>query len=234
MRAVPSEQLSAVAADMNVHVERFIDELGLRNQLTVAAVVQAAQRSACTVVAAHADVIQHPTSKCQCGSFLHARLDKECQAAVLDTDGWQLLRHVPVRCRNPVCHRRDKYVWYNYVAVSATEHVWSWDGSFEMKYFFTVNTWGVTAAWLRQHTQRLALQYVAFEAEAAVHRRGAAREGNEQIIPDKEDRKMLKAWMCWRVVGTTGGKQHVYTSPYRCSIILFDHFFFNDHLHCMP
>jgi hypothetical protein len=121
-------------------------------------------------------------------------------SSVLDVGGWKCIRHIPRRCRRQVCKYKDKRFWYNYVTDSEHGHVWFWDPMHELKYFFTCNTWGVSAAWLRQFTERAALQHVTFVGEAEVHLQAAIRDGIVNIVPDKARLKMHKAWFYWRVV----------------------------------
>ena len=186
-------------AGMDFHVARLLNELGLQGQITVEAFRKAAEVVGCDVVEERREKVRHPCHKCWCGKELHPREDKEAQAAVLDVGGWRQVWHVPMRCRSQICPRRENYVWYNYITISKTEHLWAWEDTFELKYFFVHNQWGVTTAWLRQYQHRMAFQYTAFESEAVVHRSCAARDGQARIVPSKEENKMMRAWICWRV-----------------------------------
>ena len=90
--------------------------------------------------------------------------------------------------------------WYNYIAKDRATHVWMWPSDRALEYFFTGADWGVSAKWLRQHTQRMAHQYVAFHSESAVHRAAAERTGAQTNIPCRPDLKMKSAWFMWRLV----------------------------------
>ena len=122
------------------------------------------------------------------------------QATILDIGGWVQAIHVPRRCRRQACSLRDKRVWYNFIVMDERTHEWSWDATDELRYLFLSATFGVSAAWLRQYTQRASLQHATWDAEAQVHRRAALRSGRLALIPDKAPRKLSKAWFCWRIV----------------------------------
>eukprot|EP00974_Lingulodinium_polyedra_P039625 3801533-Lingulodinium_polyedra.AAC.1 len=119
-----------------------------------------------------------PNPNCRaCGFPVAARRADSVAASVLDVGGWLKLAHMPRRCRRQGCSLQDKRVWYNFVVLDERTHEWSWDNANELKYFFLSANFGVTTAWLRQYTQRAALQHVTWAAEERVHRRAAIRVG---------------------------------------------------------
>ena len=121
-------------------------------------------------------------------------------ASILTLGGWELRQHAPLRCMCRGCEMHGKRVWYNYVSDTKEKHMWRWDPSDKMDYFFVTNSWGVSTAWLRQFTERLARQHVSFQSEAVVHEREAGRVGDLDRVPNRADLKLEKAWVAWRVV----------------------------------
>ena len=69
-----------------------------------------------------------------------------------------------------------------------------------MKYFFSANTWGVTAQWLRQFSQRLVHHCGSFTGEACVHASAAKRNGDTGVVPDEARQKLKDTWLRWRIV----------------------------------
>ena len=159
--------------------------------------------------------LRFPSSSCPCcAALLSPRPDKARVSRVLHTTGWAAYNHVPVRCRNvSQCVLANKYVWYNYVTDCEHLHRWTWPQDEELQFFFLSNAWGVTTAWLRQMSQRLAHHYASFTGEAAVHDFEARRAG--QSTPDEAKTKLFHAWLLWRYVirahersdGSTGGDE---------------------------
>ena len=117
----------------------------------------------------------------------------------------RVLVKVPKRCkrREENCSLSGKRVWYNYTSQGTRDHPFTWPANATMEYFFLYEDWGVTCRWLRQHTQRMAFQYVAFSSEAAVHMPVDHAMSIDSAQPHRPDIKIKEAWYMWRVVVRT-------------------------------
>ena len=96
-----------------------------------------------------------PNETCSvCGSRLLEH--HKVLASVLAPDGWTQVEHAGKRCRRSSCDRYHKLVWHNYVSMSRQDHQFEWDSLDSMDYFFVEAHWGVSCAWLRQMSRRVA------------------------------------------------------------------------------
>lgn len=188
---------------MSAVLQAVLSRLGLSREVSTQEVADALDQCGleCRPKPGCATTIAHPCRQCtKCNRHLSPDDAKALTASVLDVTGWKQLRHVPLRCRNKDCVYVNKRVWYNYIVLDSRTHMWMWEPADEMFFFFTHNHWGVSTAWLRQHTQRMHYQYASFASEAKIHTRGARRAGIESGIPSRPDLKIKVAWFLWRVV----------------------------------
>ena len=143
--------------------------------------------------------VMYPGPQCPCCHGNLTPFGRNVVARVLRPTGWDRVVHQPVRCRNPRCERVDKYIWHNYVAMGGRSRLWTWPDE-ELEYFFVCASWGVTTAWLRQMSQRIVHHFASFAGEAAVHKEEARRNGHLTAVPPKAAKKLLHAWLFWRLV----------------------------------
>jgi hypothetical protein len=139
----------------------------------------------------------------ECGGTLHADRGHAVVAQVLDVPGWKDCLHVPFRCRRGACRLSGKRVWHNFVSEAHDVHSWCWPDGKELKHFFITTSWGVSTAWLRQHTQRLTLQFASFVSEAEVHDAELERASADRRAPHRADLKLKQAWLMWRLVAAS-------------------------------
>jgi hypothetical protein len=182
---------------MERQVAEALRRLGAEKNMNPSALLRALEDAGCKV-RGDVEEASMPGIRCPggCGGERPLRQGEAVEASALGVSGWKVVRHVPRRCQKK---NKDKRLWYNFVTQGEHERIWLWEDTHELQYFFTCNSWGVTAGWLRQFTQRAALQHVTFTREAEVHRAAAKRKGELIIIPDKAHLKLQKAWLCWRV-----------------------------------
>lgn len=132
-----------------------------------------------------------------CGGALSEK--RSVQASLLDTGGWEPVKHHILRCRNRSCVNRNRSVGYNYInagdeKVAALNFLWDVDD--EMAFFFVHPSWGVTVSWLRQFSRRACWQWASFKSEAQVH----SRTADKTVVPSRSDLKLQRSWCLWRVV----------------------------------
>ena len=171
-----------------------LKDLGVPD-IAAAGLLQQAQRAA----GGSGGALTNPSRICpHCDGPMRLQEREAVNASVLCVGGWEVRRHVPLRCEKRGCLR--KRVWYNYISESTSNHVWHWRDHDRLEYLFLANTWGVSAQWLRQFTQRLAHQHASFDSEAKVHGEAARRAGRAEVVPFRADLKLQKAWIAWRVI----------------------------------
>ena len=180
-------------------VQRALDALGARCQIAPADLLRELEAAGLSVCSEQQPKALRPCTDCaSCQGPMQPEATAAVVASVLDVGGWGQVQHVPLRCRQARCALAGKRAWYNYTAVSSQRHVWCWRESDELEYFFVQAGWGVTSRWLRQFTQRMAVQFASFESEAAIHWRAARRAGQEALVPHRAKLKIKRAWYCWR------------------------------------
>ena len=149
-----------------------------------------------------ASVAQPPVTCTVCGSQTRLQPRRKVPAAVLEVGGWALVHHVPRRCPNKACTSCFQNVWYNYKQIEG-KRVWQWPATQRMYYMFLGPRWGVSTEWLRQMSARITYQYSTFSGEARVHCQAARLSGLSALVPSNSEKKLLEAWLKWRVVVRT-------------------------------
>jgi len=119
-------------------------QLGVSHLVTPDEVLLAVRAAGLEVQQAPILSIARPDTRCpSCTGPLHPERASTVEASVLEVTGWKRIAHVPKRCRKENCPLSGKRWWYNYIATSASTHVWHWPPAHELMYFFIQNQWGV-------------------------------------------------------------------------------------------
>ena len=201
---------------IHCQLQPVLRTLGVQESVSAAVLLTAIRSAGLDAANADEPTVSQPSVHCTgCSGVLRPENSNQVIAAVLETSGWRQVTHVPLRCRKSDCALSGKRVWYNFISTNEQTHAWCWNPQWELKYFFTHNTWGVSTEWLRQQTQRMAFQSASFDTEADTHYRAAERGGKPQVVPNRADLKLKEAWFTWRVVPTL---VH-HASPSRCPLV---------------
>ena len=110
--------------------------------------------------------IAHQAECLQCRRPMERQQATRCH--ILTPNGLEVALHVPHRCRSRKCSAIGKYVWANFVAHAAGEHVWS-DGSSRPEIAMLTPNFGVTWSWHEQFSKRILHHHASFQGESFVH-----------------------------------------------------------------